>query len=93
VRSRTQAAAYAWAARGKPGPSSRRPAVADEHERALADAERAAALLPTVGFCSWCGDVVDEAEGRLHAPDCGVAAERRRPSDDRVDFGEEWSRG
>ena len=49
--------------------------VAEDEERKLNE------LAPRIGFCLACEEHVDEAAGRLHAPNCQWAmAERRRAS-------------
>ena len=71
-----------------------RPTSASDEARAAEQFQRALDALPREGFCSFCGVSVDEAAGKLHGEDCGVAPERRvGPSEDALDFAEEYSRG
>jgi hypothetical protein len=63
----------------------------DAEQTAADFARRAEALAPVLGFCGWCGEVVDEAAGKLHAPDCGVSESRRRVSEDRAEFAESYA--
>jgi hypothetical protein len=65
----------------KTRPRKRSPIQVYKGPAAEIDAEQfaamAARLAPILGFCNYCGATVDEASGRLHAPDCAVPADRK----------------
>lgn len=50
----------------------------EDEAHAAAIAKRAAELAPVLGYCTSCGERVDEAAGKLHSWECPDVPEDRR---------------
>lgn len=55
--------------------------LAEAEDAAEREAKHWQETAPKLGFCGHCGEIVDEANGKLHAHDCPyLPAERRKAS-------------